>query len=130
MIIFDLDKRDIIMESWRFLADANNPKPNDQHPGWPYTINQFDNYGRKAKAWLPLLKINGNPNPVVEIINQRTCETEYIVRIKGNEFSPKVFSDDTFTIRIGYPEKDIWKKFENIKSLSREKETSLVIDMR
>jgi hypothetical protein len=26
-----------------------------------------------------------------------------------------VFSNDTFTIRLGYPEKGIWKSFENLK---------------
>jgi alkaline phosphatase D len=116
MIIFDQDSRDITMESWRFLANVKNPGPDDQHPGWPVTINQFDNYGREAKAWLPLLKIKGEKDPVLEVINQRIRETEYIVRIKGNEFAPKVFSEDDFTIRIGYPETDEWKVYENIKA--------------
>jgi alkaline phosphatase D len=40
------------------------------HSGWPHTINQLDNYGRKAVAWLPTLKIEGEPNPIIEIINQ------------------------------------------------------------
>jgi len=115
MIIFDKEQRTIKMESWRFLADVANTAATDQFPGWPLTISQFDNYGREAVAWLPTLKITGEPNPVVEVINTKTGETEYIVRIKGNEFSPKVFSNDTFTIRIGYPENDTWKTFENVK---------------
>jgi hypothetical protein len=115
MIIFDTQTRDIKMESWRFLANVENPGPEDQHPGWPFTINQFDNYGREAKAWLPEVVVEGDPDPVIEVINQRTSETEYIVRIKGNSFVPKVFSDDLFKIRIGYPEKDTWKIIENVK---------------
>ena len=114
MIIFDSGQRTIKMESWRFLTDVENPVATGQFPGWPLTISQFDNYGREAVAWLPTLKITGEPNPVVEVINTKTGETEYIVRIKGNEFSPKVFSNDTFTIRVGYPEKEIWKIFENV----------------
>lgn len=115
MVIFDTEQRSIKMESWRFLADVANPVAESQFPGWPLTISQFDNYGREAVAWLPRLKITGEPNPVVEVINLKTGETEYIVRIKGNEFSPKVFSNDTFTIRVGYPEKDKWKIIENVK---------------
>jgi hypothetical protein len=130
MILFDQEKREITMESWRFLADATIPKPDDQHPGWPLTISQFDNYGRDATSWLPLLKINGEADPVVEVINQTRDELEYIVRIKGNEFSPKVFSNDTFTIRIGYPEKNLYKTLENIKSLAKQNETSITIDIR
>ena len=53
---------------------------------------------------------------MVEIINQNTRETEYIVRIKGNVFFPKEFSQDDHTIRIGYPETDQWKILENIKT--------------
>ena len=115
MVIFDTEQRTIQMEAWRFLADLNKPGAESQFPGWPLTISQFDNYGRDAVAWLPTLKIKGTPDPVIEVINLKTGETEYMVRIKGNEFSPKVFSNDTFTIRLGYPEKGIWKSFENLK---------------
>ena len=127
MAIFDPVTRNITMESWRFFADVLNPKPDDQHPGWPITISQFDNYGRETKAWLPKVKINGESNPVLEVIKEKTNETEYILRILGNEFSPKVFSHDVFTIRIGYPETGIWKTFENVNSLpEKDKETIVV----
>lgn len=118
MVIFNTADRNITIESWRFLADVTNPDTDDQHPGWPVTISQFDNYGREARAWLPTLKINGDPDPVVEVINQTTGETEYMVRIKGNEFIPKVFSEDIFTIQVGYPETGLMKNFENLKPLS------------
>lgn len=127
MVYFDQIERNITMESWRFLADVTNPGPDDQHPGWPLTISQFDNYGREAKAWLPTIKVSGEPNPVVEVINEKTGETEYIVRIKGNDFAPKVFSNDTFTIRIGYPEKNIWKSNENLKASPRKDDTTLQV---
>jgi hypothetical protein len=115
MVIFDRSQRTITMESWRFLADLTNPEKKDQHPGWPMTISQFDNYGREAAAWLPELKINGDPDPVVEVINSKTGELEYSVRIKGNKYDPKVFSNDIFNIRVGYPEKNVWKLIDNLK---------------
>jgi alkaline phosphatase D len=127
MVIFDCELRNITMESWHFLADVANPADKNQHPGWPFTISQFDNYGREAVAWLPNLKINGEPNPVVEVVNTKIGEIEYMVRIKGNEFSPKVFSNDTFTIRVGYPEKDIWKTIENLKSADKQHAGELAI---
>jgi hypothetical protein len=127
MVIFNNDERNITMESWHFLADLSNPSKEDQFPGWPLTISQFDNYGREAKAWLPRLKISGNPDPVVEITNQRTGELEYIVRIRGNEFDPKVFSNDTFFIRVGYPEQDLWKVFNDIKAVNLKNNEELMI---
>jgi hypothetical protein len=124
MVILDPATRNITMESWRFLANVENPGPDDQHPGWPLTISQFDNYGREAKAWLPAIEVTGEPNPVIEVINNKTLETEYIVRIIGNKFSPKVFSKDTFTVKIGYPESGNWKTVENVNALDgKDKET-------
>ncbi len=104
-----------------------DPGPGDQFPGWPLTISQFDNYGREAVAWLPVLKINGRPDPVVEIINQQTGELEYSLRIKGNEFSPKVFSDSLYTVRLGYPEEDNWKIIDNVKPIKGQNEKELLI---
>lgn len=127
MVIFDQNQRTITMESWRFLANVSNPKPGDQFPGWPITINQLDNYGREAVAWLPTLNIQGEPDPVIEIINQNTGEYEYSIRINGNEFSPKVFSSNLFTIRLGYPEKDVWKTIDNVGIINNPNEEELVI---
>ncbi len=127
MLIFDSKKRTITMESWRFIADVANPGPGDQHPGWPLTISQFDNYGRDAVAWLPKLKISGDPDPVIEVTNTSTNELEYIVRISGNEYSPKVFSRDNYTLRVGYPEKGIWKKYDNVTVTDKRDQDEMAI---
>jgi hypothetical protein len=115
-VIFDTETRNITMESWHFLADVDNPSEESQHPGWPLTINQMDNYGRKAVAWLPDIKIDGDSNPVIEITDQETGELIYIVRIKGTTFSPKVFGiDSRYSIRIGNPDREKYKLIEDIK---------------
>jgi hypothetical protein len=119
MVIFNNKQRKITIESWRFLADVLHPVHGDKFPGWPVTLDQLDNYGREASAWLPLLKINGDPDPVVEITNAITGELEYIVRIRGNEFSPKVFSGDPYSIRVGYPENEKWQNIKNVKPLDK-----------
>jgi alkaline phosphatase D len=128
-VIFDKETRDIKIESWRFLCDVLNPGENSQHPGWPLTINQMDNYGREAVAWLPLLKIKGETDPVVEIINQSTGKLEYIVRINGNEFMPKVFSHDSYKIRIGYPEKNLYKELIDIEPSVTKGSTELSVEL-
>jgi alkaline phosphatase D len=125
MVIFDQQDRDIAMECWRFLADVSDPGPGCQFPGWPHTISQFDNYGRRAAAWLPTVKVDGEPDPVIEVINQRTGELEYIVRISGNQFEPKVFSRDLFTIRLGYPEQDLWKDYNDLSASAEQGQQEL-----
>jgi alkaline phosphatase D len=109
-VVFDQVTRNITMEAWRFKADVTNPADGDQFPGWPLTISQFDNYGREAVAWLPQVNIEGKPDPVVEILDQESGELEYMVRIKGKEFTPKVFSNHKYMIRVGYPETNLWKE--------------------
>ncbi len=127
MVIFDNIQRDITVESWRFLANVSDPGPGDQFPGWPVTINQFGNYGREAVAWLPTLHVEGESDPVVEIINQETGELEYMVRIKGNKFSPEVFSDVLYSVRLGYPEEDNWKIIDNIETTVNKDDKELLI---
>ena len=78
-------------------VSAKNAKP---YPGWPFTFNQLDNYGRKAVAYLPSLQIN-KANQVVQVINEKTGEIVYTLRIKGTTFRPKVFTKDSYTINVG-----------------------------
>lgn len=130
VLVFDATSRDITMESWRFLANIENPSKDDQHPGWPFTVNQMDNYGRKAVAWLPTLEISGDADPVIEVINEKTKETEYVVRIKGNSFDPKVFSNDKYIVRISYPEKSLVKDFSGIQPASAAKSSVMKIEMK
>lgn len=125
---FDTENRKITMESWRFLSDVSKPGSESQHPGWPLTINQTDNYGRQPTAYLPTLKISGDPDPVVEVINQTTGELEYIIRVNGNEFVPKVFSNDKFIIKVSYPEKGIIKELSDISPSATAGESELRID--
>ena len=111
IIRFNLDSRDITAEAYRFLSKKGEGEYL-QFPGWPHTVNQLDNYGREPLAYLPTLEIHGIADPVIEIINESTGNLEYILRIKGNSFKPKVFSLDPHSIRIGDPENDQWKTIE------------------
>lgn len=122
MVILDQKERTITMESWRFLADILNPGQDDQHPGWPLTISQFDNYGRKPVAWLPELVFEGWAElPVVKVTNEQTGELVYIVRVKEMKFRPWVFGEGTYTVFAGDPDQDIWK---TVAEIPAEKEAS------
>jgi hypothetical protein len=127
-LLFDKETRNITMESWRFNSDVLKPDVDSQHQGWPFTINQMDNYGRKPVAFLPAVKISGDPDPVIEIINQATNELEYIVRINGNEYTPVVFANDTYTIIIRYPEKNLFKEINDVKPSSGTEELIIRFD--
>ncbi len=91
--------RNITFTCWPRNIDITNEKAKP-YKGWPFTFNQLDNYGRKAVAHLPTLKIN-KPNQVVQLINERNNETVYTIRVKGSSFKPKVFENGTYTIKVG-----------------------------
>lgn len=93
-------KRTIRMECWPRWADPANPK-HKPYFGWPKTISQFDNYKRKPAGYLPTLNITGMTNPVVQVVSEKTGETVYAVRIKGNTFRPFVFEQGKYTVRVG-----------------------------
>lgn len=106
IITFNKDKRTINTECWPRYVDPES-EPEKQYNGWPILISQQDNYGRKAMAWLPELKITGIKAPYIEIYNEKTNELIYCIRINENSFKPKTFSKGKYTIRVSDPDKDI-----------------------
>jgi hypothetical protein len=100
IVRFNKKTRDITMECWPRMIDptASNSR---QYTGWPRTVHQYDNYGRKAVAWLPKLEITGEQDPVIQVVDEENNEVIYTLRIMGNTFQPKVFKPGTYTIHIG-----------------------------
>ena len=72
-----------------------------QFAGWPITIDQQDNYGRKAVAHLPKIVVRGEVNPLIQVKEDATGEVIYTIRIDGTEFTPKVFSRGSHTVTVG-----------------------------
>jgi alkaline phosphatase D len=118
IITFDRETRDISLANWPRQTDPRKPdaKP---YPGWPVTLNQLDNYGRAAKAWLPTLQFRGMTNPVVQIVDERNGEIVYTVRAKGATFKPKVFAAGSYTIRAGEPGTERWRVLRKVQTLPR-----------
>jgi len=99
---FDKSKREITLQCWPRMVDPTDPANRDkQYPGWPRTIHQYDNYGRKAVAWLPALNVQGPADPVLQIVDEADGQIVYTVRIQGKRFEPKVFHEGRYTIRVG-----------------------------
>jgi len=119
-IIFYRNSREIELTNWPYYAGPENGNP---FPGWPVRINQLDNYGRRAEAWLPELEVSGIQNPVVRILRERTGELEYSLRINGTTFQPWVFFYGSYTIEVGDPDTGQMQIFEGvIASSSRERQ--------
>jgi hypothetical protein len=103
IVRFNKVDRTITLETWPRYADPTDPNTGTQFQGWPITIRQMDNYGRKGAAYLPTLKVSGMSDPVIQVIEEATGEVVYTLRIKGIEFRAKVFARGTYTVQIGEP---------------------------
>ncbi len=110
-ITFNRDARETELANWPGYADPARDKP---FPGWPITIKQADNYGRRITGWLPEIQTQGLSDPVIRVISEGTGELVYNLRIKGNKYQPGVFTYGTYTIEAGDPDRGLWQKIEGI----------------
>jgi hypothetical protein len=103
LVRFDKETRKITIECWPRGVDVTQPGAK-QYPGWPITIDQLDNYGRKPVAWLPEVEAPaGIATPVLQVVDERTGEVVYTLRAKTPRFKPWVFAEGSYTVRIGEP---------------------------
>ena len=94
---FNRVSRTTQFECWpRFSTDTAA-----QFPGWPITISQSDNDGRKVIGWLPALESETKSKPVVQVVDEANGEVLYTVRASANRFVAPVYSSGPFTIKVG-----------------------------
>jgi len=122
LVRFRRKSREIVMECWPRFVDVTKPGAT-QYPGWPLTVTQADNYGRKAVAWLPTVKANVDL-PVVQVIDDATGEVAYTLRINGREWRPKTFRVGPHTVRVGVAA-GVWKEFKGVMATAKEPEGTL-----
>ena len=91
--------REITMECWPRNLDITDPT-SKQYPGWPRTISQFDNYS--PTSWIELDEVTFNiTDPVVQLVDEKSREVLYTVRISGKSFTPKAPKGRTFIVKAG-----------------------------
>ncbi|MCM4153459.1 twin-arginine translocation pathway signal protein [Arenibacter sp. N53] len=126
LVTFNKKERTITTACWPRYADPNSSK-DEQFPGWPITIKQDDNYGRKAVAWLPLIKVAEKLKPVISVFDQND-QLVYSIRLATNTFVPKVFYQGKYTIVIQDVENNKSKTLKNIRARTVNKKV-LEIDL-
>jgi len=114
---FNTKTREITIECWPRNVDIASPDAK-QYPGWPRTIQQQDNYGREAVAYLPTIEVAGMTNPVIQVIDESNGEIVYTLRINGTSYRPKVFKKGKYTVKVGQQGTDKMKTLTGISSLT------------
>ena len=113
IITFDKNERSMKIECWPRNVDPIT-NPDGQYEGWPLTVSQKDNYGRKALGYLNTLNLEEVENPLVSVYNESTGELEYALPVNTINFQPKVFSDDKFKVEVKDQNKGIMKTFAGL----------------
>ncbi|WP_289064065.1 alkaline phosphatase D family protein [uncultured Zobellia sp.] len=100
LVTFDTKKRTIKMEAIRFLANLDIDSEKNTYPGWPLTIQQTDNDGRRPIGYLPKLNTE-SANQLLKIIKEDTKELVHAMRMKENSYTPSVYEQGKYTLVIG-----------------------------
>jgi len=122
--------REITMECWPRYVDPTDPTTGKQYPGWPRTIDMEDNYARIAYKWLPTIKVTDIENPVIQVIKEDTNEIVYTLRIKGRQYTPKVFDKGNYTLIVSDPELNLKKVFDGLVPLNKKDEMILNVTLK
>ena len=91
--------RQIVMECWPRYQDVGAAGAR-QCEGWPVTVSQTENYGRRPVAWLPPIEIAGGVNPVLRVFDDTQGRLVYSLRLAGTRFVPPVFRRGRYTIEV------------------------------
>lgn len=124
LVTFERNSRQIVFESYRLNGESRA----ELMPGWPVVIRQNENEGRKPTGYLPLLKLKGMENPVVQVVEEKTGETVYCFRISGTEFRPPVFRPGIYSIRCGEPGTKKWKEFRSLRAQPETVKNTIHVD--
>ena len=127
IIRFNKDTRDITLECWPRFVDPSKPDAK-QYNDWPVKINQLDNFGKEAIAYLPEIVVEGITNPVIQVIDETNKEIVYTLRINGNTFQPKVFREGKYTIKVSDPDKNMEKVLKGVASVSKDSEKQITVE--
>ena len=110
---FNKKNRTVTFECWPRFSDVRHGD-GAQFPGWPITVAQDANDGRKVAGYLPELIFANGENPVVQIIEDKSGDVLYTVRARGGRFQPRVYSKGKHTVKIG-PQKPDAKTFAGLE---------------
>lgn len=107
LVRFNKRTKNITFECWPRFGSVRGGN-DGQFPGWPITVKESDNDGRRIAGWLPELVFAPGLRPVVQVINEATNEILYTVRASDNRFQPRVYSEGKFTVKAGLDRPDRW----------------------
>jgi hypothetical protein len=98
---FHKKTRKVTFECWPRFSDVRDGNK-VQFPGWPITVAQASNDGRKVSGYLPEYVFADGKNHVIQVEEEASGEVLYTLRSHQGRIQPKVYSLGKHTVRFGY----------------------------
>jgi len=73
-------------------------------------------------GYLPRIEISGLEDPVVQVVEERSGEVVYTIRVKGASFHPQVFTEGTYILVVGDPDLGKEKRFAGLRPVKAKEE--------
>ena len=123
----DKKTRLVTLEIWPRWVD---PAKKGARPylGWPVVFRQLDDYGKKAAAWLPEIRVRGLSDPVIQVVREDSGEIVYTLRISGTTFRPKVFAPGLYTLKVGDQGEAGMRIFTHIRALPAQRGKPITVN--
>lgn len=102
IVDFDTNKRTITFQSLPRSGEIAKRLPNGNYPGWPKTVKQSDNDGRKVVGILAKVKVKGVDEPIVKVYNPDGT-LQWAQRMTSNEFTIPAYAKGKHKIWIAKP---------------------------
>ena len=106
IVTFDKTVGSIRIECWPRHVDPALGA-GGQYEGWPIEVGRDDGDGRVPVGFLPLVRVSGIDDPVVEV-RHADGRLVHARRSTGAEFRPPVFAAGTHVVRVGDPDRGVW----------------------
>lgn len=110
IIDFNQKERTMQLAVWHRWAAPNLAAPDNQPAnGWPITIQQLDNYGRKVMGYLPEIGVSGYE--IVQVVEEQSGDLLYSLRPEQGTFKAPVFDKSKrYTLRKLIVDKPSYEK--------------------
>ena len=127
VVRFSKPAQTVTIECWPHNADPD--AGGEQFPGWPIILRLEELDGRRPVAWLPDLAIEGQDDPVVQIVDQASGKAVKITRASNGSYRPGVFdASKVYTLRVGEPGvSEVWWEARDLKPTAEPGGTSLKV---
>jgi len=99
IIDYDTNKRTITFNSHPRSEVIAKRLPTGQYPGWPKTVKETDNDGRKVIGYLAHLKVAGAKQPVVKVYGP-DGKLQWAQRMTSDTFKVPAYAEGEHTIKI------------------------------